>query len=235
MMPTPKLIMAFAAGALALAAAPAAKAGSTFYFNANQSYLSANDNPFGGNVKLENFEDGLLNISGVKANHGSVKGPGSKTDSVDDDGGPIDGKGKSGHSFNSGSSKSITFTFNEGSKGLPTMAGLVWTDGKHDSTVKFRAWDDNGDLIGKIKVKLGDLVRKGTTGEDRFFGLSSTKGISKIQIASNYSGFEIDHLAFSYGMGLSVVPLPAPLALGLAGLAGAGLWRRRIMRQRQAA
>lgn len=228
---TPKLTMALAAIGLALAATPAAKAGSTFHFNANQSYTSSSDSPFSGNIRLENFEDGLLNIAGVKANRGSVKGPGGSTDSVDDDAGSIDGKGRSGHSFSSGSSKSITFSFSNSSKGLPTMAGLVWTDGKKDSIVKFRAWDKSGDLIGKIKVKLGDLSRNGSTAEDRFFGLTSNKGISRIQIASNYSGFEIDHLAFGYGAALSVVPLPAPALLGLVGLAGVGLWRRRLLKK----
>src|SRR5687767_6358619 len=230
-MQTPKLIMATAAAALALAAAPPAQGGSTFYFNANQSYLSKNDSPFpsSSNVKLENFEDGLLNIAGVSVNKGSVKGPGSNTDSIDDDKGAIDGKGKSGHSFNSGSAKSLTFKFNNSSKGLPTRAGLVWTDGKKNSTVTFKAWNKAGNLIGKIKVKLGDLSRKGTTAEDRFFGLVNDKGISKIQISSNYSGFEIDHLQFSYG--LSVVPLPAPLALGAVGLVGAAIWRRRLLKK----
>jgi hypothetical protein len=56
----------------------------------------------------------------------------------------------------------------------------------------------------------------------------SDKGISKIQISSNYTGFEIDHLQFAYGF--AVVPLPAPLALGLAGLVGVGLMRRRLAR-----
>jgi MYXO-CTERM domain-containing protein len=113
------------------------------------------------------------------------------------------------------------------------MAGLVWTDGKKNSTVTFRAWDKNGKLIGKIKTTLGDSSRKGTTSEDRFFGLVSTKGISKIQILSNYSNFEIDHLQFSYA--LAVVPLPPAAALGLAGLAGAAMWRRSLTRRQRMA
>jgi hypothetical protein len=231
-MKVPRLIIALLAAVAAGAAADPVHAGSTFYY-ANQSYLKAGDSPFGGasGMKLENFEDGLLNVAGVKANQGKIKNSGSSTDSIDGDDGNLDGKGKQGKSWNSGSSKKIVFKFTNSNQGMPTMAGLVWTDGKKNSTVKFHAWDKNGDLIGKIKIKLGDSSRKGTTAEDRFFGLVSTKGISKIQISSNYSGFEIDHLQFAYG--LAVVPVPAPLALGMAGLAGAAIFRRRLMKKLQ--
>lgn len=224
-----KLISA-AAMVIAVALASKAQAGSTMYFSSNTQYKSASSSPFsGGTMTLENFEDGLLNVAGVTATQGKIKNPGSSTDSVDGDDGSIDGKGKQGHSWNSGSAKKMTFKFTGSNK--PTAAGLVWTDGKKNSTITFRAWDKAGDLIGKIKVKLGDLSRKGTTKEDRFFGLISSKGISKIQIASNYAGFEVDHLQFGYGAALAVVPVPAPIALGAVGLLSAGLVRRRIMKR----
>src|SRR5262245_48559296 len=147
--PKPKVVMA-AAVVLGLAVCRGAQAGSTFYFSANQTYSSASDSPYsGGGVHLENFEDGTLNLAGVTANHGHVKGPSSGTDSVDGDDGNMNNLGRAGHSFTSGSSKSITFKFsNSGSQGLPTMAGLVWTDGHHDSTIRFKAWDNAGNLIG---------------------------------------------------------------------------------------
>ena len=85
--PNPKLIM-IGAVALGLAACPAAQAGSTFFFSANQTYSSAADSPYSGSgLHLETFEDGALNLAGVTANHGHVQGPGSKTDSVDGDDG----------------------------------------------------------------------------------------------------------------------------------------------------
>ena len=231
--PTPKVMMA-AAVVLGLAVCPVAQGGSTFYYNASQAYLSAGDSPYSGSgLHLETFEDGTLNLAGVTANHGHVKGPGSRTDSVDGDDGNMNNLGRAGHSFTSGSSKSITFKFsNSGSQGLPTMAGLVWTDGHHDSTIRFKAWDKSGNLIGKIKVNVGDLMRNGGTAEDRFLGLVSDKGISKIRIVSNYAGFEIDHLQFAYGTsGMAVVPLPPAAAMGLIGLAGVGLLQRRIRKR----
>ena len=227
-MQTSKLILATAA-VLSLAGGSQALAGSTLYFNSSQHYYTAADSPCASasNLHLENFESGSLTLSGVTAIHGHVKGPGSGTDSVDGDDGSVNGSGKNGHSYTSGSSKSITFKFSSGSQGLPTMAGLVWTDGHANSKVVFKAWDSAGNLLGKIKVTLGDLMHSGQTGEDRFLGIASKKGIAKIQIASNYSGFEIDHLQFGYGYSFAVVPLPPALGMGLAGLTGMSLWRRR--------
>lgn len=215
----------------ALAGGPqSAWAGSTFFFDANQSYRSAGDSPFvpsgntaGGSFVLENFENGL-STQGMTIDQGHIKGPGAKTDSVDGDDGNVNNHGNNGHSFTSGSSKKIDIHFDSVGGNSPNFAGLVFTDGKHDARVTFKAWDAMGNFLGKIKVRLGDLVRTGTAGEDRFFGLTNDSGISRIQIASNYAGFEIDHVQFGYSF--AVVPVPPALGLGAAGLAGLGVWRR---------
>lgn len=210
-----------------LAIATPAHAGSTFYFNENLSYRSAANSPFSGTsgLRLENFEDGKLNSGGVRVDHGFVRSSGTATDSVDADDGSINGFGRAGRSFSSGSYKSMTFTFRQSSTGkLPSMAGLVWTDGRRDSTITFRAWDAYGAFLGKIVVRLGDLARHGQTAEDRFLGVKSTTGISKISIVSNYAGFEVDHLQYMYGF--AVVPVPPALALGAVGLAGVMATRR---------
>jgi hypothetical protein len=219
--------LALFAGAICLTGTPAAHAGSTFLFDANQTYSSASNSAFAGasDLHLENFEDGLVNTAGLTVNHGKIKGPGGSTDSVDGDDGKLNKKGNKGHSFSSGSFKSITFNFASQDGQGPTAAGIVFTDGKANARITFKAWDTAGNYLGKIKVKLGDLVRNGTTGEDRFFGLTSESGISRIQIASNQSGFEVDHVQFAYNF--AVVPLPPALGLGIAGLAAVGLWRRR--------
>lgn len=221
-MKIPASIVAGSLAGVALIGAAPVHAGSTFYFNANQNYQSAADSPFtamaGSSLKIENFEDGLLNQAGVKAQNGFVKGPGMNTDSVDGDNGPIDGFGRSGHSFSSGNKNNIKFVFKPVSGNMPSMAGLVFTDGPANSVITFKAWDAFGNLLGKIKATLGDLLNTGQTGEDRFFGVVSDTGISKIQIASNMGGIEIDHLQFAYGF--AVVPVPPAVALGLIGLAG---------------
>ena len=221
-MKIPASIVAGLTGLAALTCVAPAYAGSTFYFNASQNYFGSGDSPFasmgGGTLKIENFEDGLLNQAGVKASNGFVKGSGWSTDSVDGDHGPMDGFGRSGQSYSTGQKNSVTFTFKQLNGMKPSMAGLVFTDGAANSQITFKAWDAYGNLIGKITKTLGDLKTNGQTDEDRFFGIVSENGISKIQIASNLGGIEIDHLQFAYGF--AVVPLPPAVALGLVGLAG---------------
>jgi MYXO-CTERM domain-containing protein len=220
--PTRTTFAALAIGA-SLAGAPCAFAGSTFLFNNSQTYSGVGSSPFAGTGGLivENFEHGSIN-SLVNAVGGAVQGPSSHTDSVD----------AGGHSYAT-SGTSMTFTFGSSGGNRPIMAGLVWTDGQANAMVTFRAWDSSGNLLGKIRGRLGDLMRNGSTGEDRFFGVTSDQGISRIRITSSRPGFEIDHLQFAYGFNFSVVPLPPAFAMGLAGLAGAGFLRQ--IRRRKAA
>ena len=104
-------------------------------------YLSAADSPLNtaglGYFYLEDFEDGLLNTPGVTASAGGPTWPlypREYVDSVDADDGVIDGVGHSATAGNSWFSPDgaagITFTFDAGVLGsLPTVAGIVWTDG----------------------------------------------------------------------------------------------------------
>ncbi len=216
--------------ALALALAPSASGASTFMFNPSQPYRGLADSPIygggaafsGGSFHLENFENGSINAL-LTATGGSIRGPSSSTDSVDGDDGSMDGSGQGGHSYST-NGRSMTFRFASVQGNKPTMAGLVFTDGRPNSMITFRAWDANGNLIGRVRARLGDLARNGGTAEDRFFGIASDEGISRFRIQSSRPGFEVDHLQFAYGF--SVVPVPPALGLGLAGLAGVGLWKR---------
>jgi hypothetical protein len=222
-----RMIAIIVVGGMGLAATPAALAGSTFLFNQNQTYQGMGNSPFqniagSSGFHLENFENGSVN-SLITAIGGSIKGPSNSTDSVDADDGSIDGSGQGGHSYST-TGKSMTFKFATVDGAKPTMAGLAWTDGRKNAMVTFRAWNAAGELLGKVRVKLGDLARNGGTGEDRFFGITSDEGISRIRISSSKPGFEVDHVQFGYGF--SVVPVPPAFALGAAGLAGLSLWRR---------
>src|SRR4051794_1842198 len=98
-------------------------------------YLSEADSPFAasiqaGTTRLETFEDGALNTLGVSASTGETIGPSGITDSVDGDDGSIDGSGQNGFSyFASPGSIGVTFSFDAVALGgLPTHAGIVWTD-----------------------------------------------------------------------------------------------------------
>jgi hypothetical protein len=218
---------------LAFGCTRAADATSTLFFNANQTYTGISSSPFSGlgSLTVENFENGSIN-SLMTAVGGSIRGPGPGTDSVDGDDGSVDGSGSGGHSFST-NGRRMTFRFSGAQGGVrPTMAGLAWTDGRPNSTVTFRAWDANGNLLGRIRERVGEAGRNGGTAEDRFFGIMSEEGVARITISSNRRGFEVDHVQFGFAYAFSAVPVPPALGLGLAGLAGLGLWKRLRQRRR---
>jgi uncharacterized repeat protein (TIGR01451 family) len=165
-------------------------------------YLSLNDSPFlagiqAGTVALETNEDGRLDVPGVTVNGGSPIAPSGITDSVDGDDGTIDGSGAGGRSFFFGAgSTGITFTFSAAALGsLPTQVGIVWTDG--GGTTTFEAFDAAGASLGVIgPVAIADGSISGTTGEDRFFGVTHSGGISAIRISNSSGGIEVDHLQY---------------------------------------
>jgi hypothetical protein len=192
----------------------------------DQPYLSRSDSLFAAaetsSFFLEDFEDGALNLAGVSASAGQVRGPRKKTDSVDFDDGFMNGLGRAGHNWFVGKQAGgVTFTFDaEALGGLPTSAGLVWTDGKASKPITFEAFDGYGNLLGSMIVNLGDGFSRGQTAEDRFLGVTFEGGISAIRISAQGTRIELDHLQYG-GM------IPAPGALSLLGLAGIMGRRRR--------
>lgn len=192
--------------------------GATFF--GPTPYLSLADSPFLGspNFTLEDFEDGLFNTPGVTVDVGDPVGPGSITDSVDGDDGLIDGFGTNGWSFFSGNGAGgIRFTFDAAALGgLPTRAGIVWTDGF--ALITFEAFDASGASLGTISGDHSDGSISGTTIDDRFYGIEHAGGIASISIKNLSGGIEVDHLQF--GM------IPSPSTLAILGLTLAARRRR---------
>jgi hypothetical protein len=171
-------------------------------------YLSAADNPFTAGspgICIETFEDGTLDPEGVTGN-GSFVAPGGITDSVDGDDGVIDGSGTGGHSYFGDGQTGITFTFDpQRTGGLPTEAGMVWTDG--GGTVTFEAFDQNAASLGTIgPFDHPDGSISGTTGEDRFYGVTYAGGISAIKLTNTSGGIEVDHLTLNNTVANCVLP-----------------------------
>ena len=203
-------------------------------------YLSFADSPFKtvssslAQFYLETFEDGLLNTIGVAITTNQpggsplgVVGPNAFRDSVDVDDGLIDGLGKNGHSYanlanNGYENFGLTITFSASAlNGLPTYAGLVWTDGSLTQSTVFEAFDASGTSLGTVgPVKLGDSSFAGTTEEDRFLGVFNTNGISKLTIRTpdGVNNLEIDHL--QYGLATAAVPEPSSFSLFAVGIVG---------------
>ncbi len=219
------VIMGITVLASCLMAGQAAHAGSaTFIFDPDTPYLSVDDSPFLGadDFTLEDFEDGLVNILGVTIDGGIVREPSNHTDSVDADDGIIDGNGSDGHSYwQLQGTEGFTISFNEDVlDGLPTQVGFAWTDGNIDGLFRLEAFDAMG--VSIFEVVLGDLVHTGQTDEDRFIGVEFAGGIASLFLSTSFGGIEIDHVQYA-----AIIPLPAPLALGLVGLAGVVVVRRK--------
>ena len=182
-------------------------------------YLQFSDSPFsgldfsGGYFHLENFEDDALNTPGVTATGGSVIGIedfGSLVDSVDVDDGVIDGLSTTGNLGRSYFGGAFTFNFSMTILGnLPTSVGIVWTDGS--GLVSLEAFDQNGISLGSATgVAHSDGSFSGTTGDDRFYGVTHPSGISRIILSSSTQ--EADHLQY----GFSPIPEPSSALLVLS-------------------
>lgn len=232
--------IAIASGVLSIvgisAVAPAAEA-VTIQLS---GYRQASDSPFYGTsfsfFHLENFEDGALNTPGVTASGGVVVGPNSQfRDSVDGDDGILDGSGVNGHSYYSAGANVLRFVFDPlALGGLPTHAGLVWTDSFPVGGVEFRAFDAIGNFLGGASVpNMGDGSLNGGTAEDYFFGFLDLNGIGAIEIGMPGSGdWEMDHLQYGRAGTPVTPPRPVPEPVLLPGIMMAGAIATRL-RQRQ--
>lgn len=172
-------------------------------------YVKKADSPFDlSNVGVDFFFDdfeGPTRAAGATPSTGSLVGfPSSIIDSVDEDDGTIDGSGLMGHSWFSGDGAAgVRWTFDAGTLGgLPTAAGIVWTDGGSGGTVSFEAVAADGTTVlcasGPVSDPgvFPDASNNGETAEDRFFGLYEPGGISSILLSNSSGGIEMDHLQF---------------------------------------
>lgn len=217
----------FAAAAALALTLPTAGFAATFY--GPSTYTSQADAPyhaadFSDYFYLEDVEDDLVNTPGLSVSSHCISGfscfVGSNiTDSV--------GNGGDGSVGKSVWSAGVTeVTFDAGVLGgLPTFAGLVWTDG--NNPIVFEAFDHLGVSLGILNGDHADNTFAATLADDRFYGVYAAGGISKLRI-SNPPGTEVDHIQYGGTLVQGGVPEPMTWALMILGfgLAGAGLRRR---------
>ncbi len=221
---------------LAIAGVGIASPATAATFIGPTAYLSAADSPFAGlglsNFQLEDFEDSAFNVPGATPSPGWIVPGVSLLDSVDGDDGNINGFSQGAKSYYSNfATDTLKVTFAAGPNGLPTHAGIVWTDVGYvggsqtcKGDVVLEAWGPGGVYLGSTGPHwLGDGKFNGETPEDRFLGVINAAGISAISLwMPDSKDFEVDHVQF----GTQVVPAPGVGALGIAAI-GLGLRRRR--------
>ncbi len=173
-------------------------------------YAQFNDSPFAnlnfgdGYFYFEDFEDKVLEHPGAEPSDGdfvSIEFGETFNDSVDADDGLIDGNSLDGESwFHAVSTTGIVWSFNadELDGRLPTHVGIVWTDGRLETT--FEAFDSSGLSLGTIVADHTNASFNGETDDDRFYGVVHYAGISAIKISNTnrLNGIEVDHLQWGY-------------------------------------
>ena len=217
----------FAATAALALTLPTASLAATFY--GPTAYTSQADAPyhaadFSDYFYLEDVEDNLVNTPGLSVSSHCISNFDcfvglNNTDSVGNG-----GDGSLGRSIWSAGFTEVTFDAGV-LGGLPSFAGLVWTDG--NNPILFEAFDHLGVSLGVLNGSHADGTFFGTLQDDRFYGVYAAGGISKLRI-SNPPGTEVDHIQYGGTLVQGGVPEPMTWALMILGfgLAGAGLRRR---------
>jgi hypothetical protein len=217
----------FAAAATVAAALPAASLAATFY--GPSAYTSQADAPyhaadFSDYFYLEDVEDNLVNTPGLNVSAHCISGFDCFVGSAITDSVGNGGDGTVGKSVWSAGLTEITFDAAV-LGGLPSFAGLVWTDG--NNPIVFEAFDHLGVSLGILNGNHADGTFAATLGDDRFYGVYAAGGISKLRI-SNPPGTEVDHIQYGGTLVQGGIPEPSTWAVVILGfgLMGATLRRR---------
>ena len=180
-------------------------------------YAQRSDSPWAagirqGSIYVEDFEDGLVNTTGLSMALG-IMGSGF---SVDEDDGILGNDGDLGRvyygGFNTGGAVRAEFSPDMEGR-YPTYAGWVM-DTSNQSDARFAAYDPSGNLLANYRYIL-------EWGEFQFVGVYAPQGIRAIQ--SNFNeGLFVDHVQYGYA-----IPEPGTALLTATAALAAASRRRR--------
>jgi hypothetical protein len=179
-------------------------------------YLSFVDSPFFTTelMVVQDFESGSLDTIGALISGATPTAPSPTTDSVDGDDGVIDGSGTAGWSAALVANGPLAIEFDKAVLGgLPTQFGLAVTDlPEGPGRIRVQGFDEQDLSVGFFEFVLtGDEFDDGQTAEDRFIGLTSDVGLSRVQITPLGVAIEVDHIQFNrYPVNLLTPVGPVP-------------------------
>jgi hypothetical protein len=184
-------------------------------------YAQRSDSPWAagirqGSIYVEDFEDGLVNTTGLSMALG-IMSPGG---SVDEDDGILGNQdddtfhGRNWYAGASGPSLTARAEFTSDASGhYPTYAGWV-IDTYEDQDAFFEAYDPSGNLVASYRYIL-------EWGDYQFVGVYAPQGIGAIQSRNNFN-LSIDHVQYGYA-----IPEPGTALLTATAALAAASRRRR--------
>ena len=191
------------------------------YLEFKLPYAQRSDSPWAagirqGSIYVEDFEDGLVNTTGLAMALG-IMSPGG---SVDEDDGILGNQdddtfhGRNWYAGASGPSLTARAEFTSDASGhYPTYAGWV-IDTYEDQDAFFEAYDPSGNLVASYRYIL-------EWGDYQFVGVYAPQGIGAIQSRNNFN-LSIDHVQYGYA-----IPEPSTALLTATAALAAASRRRR--------
>ncbi len=207
-----------------------------FISNPTQTNHSPNSSPnasMQGNIFVHNFQSGLIRTPGLTARNGNVGTTAGLLSSQ------ADAAGNDSSSQASGLqnlARLANARRSSSSGNADSAADLLWAKQSTSPSDTFRTRDEGGLLISQWIAQMRATVNRSNSsdaasGDDNnngFFGVAPNPVITNVPIQTSPTRVEKNTPAQpTHGGSYAVVPVPAPVGIGLAGLLGAAFLRHR--------
>ena len=199
----------------------------------NHSQNGSPNAPMRGNIFAHDFQSGLIRTPGLTARNGNAGTTAgllsSQADAADDD--------SSSQASGLQNLARLTNARRSGGSGnAASAADLLRGKQSTSPSDTFRTWDEGGLLIGQWIAQMRATVNSSNSSDaasnddndDGFFGVAPNPVITNVPIQTSPTRVEENNPAQpTHGGSYAVVPVPAPVGIGLVGLLGAAFLRRR--------